>query len=141
MTRHAQVFVIGFVVLSALSTSVAAQDIFITPEQANGPPIHGDGLLIVVTAPIPDPQQPIGGVAALYESGVIRDEGSVILRLDVDATGIVVAAGINSSSGFPALDHAAVKLAKTPWRFTPGKLRGAPAPMSFLYRVDFKKPA
>ncbi len=146
MVRHAPIF--SMALLSVLSLSAAAlgaqfkNPLTVTPERLNGPPIQGDvGVPVVVIAPKPDPQYPIGGVAALYQSGAIRDEGSVVLRLDVDASGKVVDAGVNASSGFPSLDQAAVTLAKTPWRFTPGKIQGAPAPMSFLYRVDFKKPA
>ena len=145
MARHAPMFSIA--VLSALSLSAAAlgaqfkNPFPVTPERLNGPPIQGDvGVPVVVIAPTPDPQYPISGVAALYQSGAIHDEGSVVLRLDVDATGEVVEARVASSSGLPALDQAAVQLAKTPWRFAPGKIQGAPAPMSFQYRVEFKKP-
>lgn len=48
----------------------------------------------------------------------LREQGLVLVRLCVNQQGIVDEVGIYKSSGFPSLDHSALK-ALAQWRFTP----------------------
>jgi protein TonB len=70
-----------------------------------------------------------------------RVEGDVVLRLFVDSTGHVVpeSSRVGESSGYPALDSAAVAGAKT-LRYTPARRRGAPVATAFLQRIEFRHP-
>jgi protein TonB len=52
-----------------------------------------------------------------------RQEGVVLLRLQISATGIVEDAEVVQSSGVPSLDDAAVRTVLT-WRFHPARLLG-----------------
>lgn len=70
-----------------------------------------------------------------------RIGGTVILRLFVDETGQVVAEStrIQESSGYPALDSAA--LAATPdLRYAPSLRDGRPVAASFLQPFNFRAP-
>ena len=48
----------------------------------------------------------------------LREQGLVVVRLCVNQQGIVDGVDVYKSSGFPSLDHAALK-ALAQWRFTP----------------------
>lgn len=76
--------------------------------------------------------------AALYAR---RVQGNVTLRLFVDTTGQVRADStrIEESSGFAALDSAAVKGSQE-LRFVPAKLRGTPLAATLLFPVYFRHP-
>ncbi|MGE0439180.1 MAG: energy transducer TonB [Gemmatimonadales bacterium] len=70
-----------------------------------------------------------------------RIGGTVILKLFVDSAGRVVpeSTGVQESSGYPALDSAA--LAAVPrLRFAPGLRDGAPIATRFLQPVNFRAP-
>ena len=70
-----------------------------------------------------------------------RIGGTVILKLFVDSVGRVIpeSTGVQESSGYPALDSAA--LAGVPrLRFAPGLRNGSPVPTSFLQPVNFRPP-
>ncbi|EEF26589.1 Protein tonB, putative [Ricinus communis] len=64
-------------------------------------------------------------------------EGVVILQLYVLDSGKVGEAKVEKSSGFPALDEAAVKEALRSWRFVPGTKGGKPESMWFAIQVRF----
>jgi TonB family protein len=76
--------------------------------------------------------------AALYARKV---QGNVTLRLRVDRDGQVSADStrIEESSGYPALDSAAVKGSQE-LRFIPAKLHGEPMPVTILFPVYFRHP-
>jgi TonB family protein len=76
--------------------------------------------------------------AALYARKV---QGNVTLRLTVDRDGQVHADStrIEESSGYDALDSAAVKGSQE-LRFVPAKLRGEPMPVTILFPVYFRHP-
>jgi TonB family protein len=76
--------------------------------------------------------------AALYAR---RVQGNVTLRLQVDTTGQVRADStrIEESSGYPALDSAAVK-GSLELRFVPAKVRGDPIATTVLFPVYFRHP-
>ena len=75
---------------------------------------------------------------ALLEQGI---EGRVLLRLYVDAQGKLVgdSTRIAESSGYPALDSAAVQGAPS-LRFSPALRRGRPVSAPFLQPVHFRNP-
>jgi protein TonB len=76
--------------------------------------------------------------AALYARKV---QGNVTLRLHIDRDGQVRADStrIDETSGYPALDSAAVKGSEE-LRFVPAKLRGEPVPVTILFPVYFRHP-
>ncbi len=88
----------------------------------------------VMTTPDPGVEYP----SALFDQGI---EGNVVLRLYVDTAGRLVpeSTKIAESSGFPALDSAAV--AATPrFTFAPGRSNGSPVATLFLQPIHFRHP-
>ncbi|MEO8090980.1 MAG: energy transducer TonB [Gemmatimonadales bacterium] len=81
---------------------------------------------------------PVRYPQALLEQGI---EGQVLLRLYVDSAGQVVpdSARIAESSGYPALDSAAL-VAAPELRFSPALLQGHPVAASFIQPVQFRGP-
>lgn len=75
---------------------------------------------------------------ALYHQHV---QGNVVLHLRIDAMGAVVPESTNvvESSGYPALDSAAVKGSRE-LVFTPAKLKGKAIPVSVKLPVFFRHP-
>ena len=76
--------------------------------------------------------------AALYAR---RIQGNVTLRLFIDRDGQVAADStrVDESSGYPALDSAAITGSQD-LRFIPAKLRGEPLPATVLFPVYFRHP-
>lgn len=74
-----------------------------------------------IVGPRADPRFPL--TQPDYPSSEIRkgNEGRVLIRLRVGRQGQVLAAEIVKSSGFPALDHAALQTALREWRFLPAR--------------------
>lgn len=99
-----------------------------------------------VPAPPPDQEAPV----ALNADSPIqyppklfdrRVEGDVVLRLFVDSTGHVIAEStrVGESSGYPALDSAALAGAKK-LRYAPARHAGSPVAAAFLQRIEFRHP-
>ena len=65
------------------------------------------------------------------------EQGEVILEIRVTAAGNVDRVDIVSSCGFPELDEAAVRAARTA-RFTPAKSGGSPVASTARLKLDFK---
>ncbi len=90
--------------------------------------------------PVPlNPDSPVRYPEALATQGL---GGTVLLRLFVDSTGSVVAesTSIQESSGYPALDSAA--LAAIPeLRYAPALRAGVPVAALFLQPIDFRASA
>jgi TonB family protein len=82
-----------------------------------------------------NPVSPVEYPAPLREQGI---EGRVLLRLYADSAGKLVpdSTRIAESSGYPALDSAAVAGA-TELRFSPALRRGRPVAAAFLQPVQF----
>ena len=70
-----------------------------------------------------------------------RVEGDVVLRLFVDSTGRVIpeSSRVGESSGYPALDSAALAGAKL-LQYAPARRRGTPVAAAFLQRIEFRHP-
>jgi TonB family protein len=85
-----------------------------------------------------NPVSPMIYPPALLEQGI---EGRVLLRLYADAQGRLLgdSTRIAESSGYPALDSAAVQGAAS-LRFSPALRRGRPVAAPFLQPVHFRNP-
>ncbi len=83
-------------------------------------------------------QTPVQYPPALFDQGI---EGTVILRLYADTAGVLVndSTRVQESSGFPALDSAAVAAAPS-LRFAPARHDGKPVAASFLQPIYFRHP-
>jgi TonB family protein len=84
-----------------------------------------------------NPVSPVRYPPALLSQGI---EGRVLLRLFVDSSGTVIpdSTRIAESSGYPALDSAA--LAGSPeLQFSPARLQGRPVAAPFLQPVQFRR--
>ena len=85
-----------------------------------------------------NPVSPVEYPAALREQGI---EGRVVLRLYADSRGTVVAESckVAESSGYPALDSAAMTGASK-LRFSPALRNGRPVAGAFLQPIHFRNP-
>ena len=85
-----------------------------------------------------NPVSPMEYPQALLDQGI---EGRVLLRLYVDTTGQLLpdSTRIAESSGYPALDSAAVAGA-VGLRFSPAQRSGRPVAAPFLQPVHFRNP-
>jgi len=85
-----------------------------------------------------NPVSPVEYPTALREQGI---EGRVLLRLYADSQGTLVAEStkVAESSGYPALDSAAMAGA-TKLRFSPARRNGRPVAGAFLQPVHFRNP-
>jgi protein TonB len=68
----------------------------------------------------------------------LGEEGSVVLQVLVGADGKVQDGKVQTSSGFPRLDEAALKHALRAWRFTPGTEDGKPVTAWHSVKVTFR---
>ena len=90
-------------------------------------------------AKIDAPPKPPKTIKPDYPKGARQrgEQGEVILEIRVNAAGIVDRVDIVSSCGFPELDEAAARAARTA-RFTPAKSGGAPVASTARLKLDFK---
>jgi periplasmic protein TonB len=86
-----------------------------------------------------NPVTPMVYPPALLEQGI---EGRVLLRLFVDANGKLMldSTRVAESSGYPALDSAALSGARE-LRFSPALRSGRPVAAPFLQPVHFRHPS
>jgi TonB family protein len=85
-----------------------------------------------------NPVSPVEYPTALREKGI---EGRVLLRLYADSQGTLVAEStkVAESSGYPALDSAAMAGAPK-LRFSPALRKGRPVAGAFLQPIHFRNP-
>jgi protein TonB len=83
-------------------------------------------------------ETPVEYPPALFEQGI---EGNVVLRLHTDEAGTVVAEStkVAESSGYPALDSAALRAAPQ-LKFAPALRNGTPVAATFLQPIHFRHP-
>lgn len=65
------------------------------------------------------------------------EAGTVVLRINIAASGTVTATAVVASSGFERLDAAAQKAVQQ-WRFTPGTVDGVPTAMPLQVPIRFE---
>lgn len=120
--------------LSALVLTVACAGDSPADDAGSGVP-SSDGFQPPVAT---NPSPPFAYPPALYADGV---EGTVILRLWIDADGQIAADSttIAEGSGFPELDSAAL-LGAADLRFAPALQDGVPVSTIFLQPVQFRQP-
>ncbi|HVS18664.1 MAG TPA: TonB family protein [Planctomycetota bacterium] len=84
------------------------------------------------------PLQLVHGPPPAYPRLALRlqQQGDVLLELEVDAAGRVVAVHMLESSGFERLDEAARQTVLA-WRFEPALRDGEPVPERFRHRIQF----
>lgn len=68
----------------------------------------------------------------------LREEGTVVLRVNLDTQGNVLDISIEKSSGFQRLDQAAHEAVKQ-WRFVPAKRGQTALPSAALVPIEFKQ--
>jgi TonB family protein len=85
-----------------------------------------------------NPVSPVRYPQALLDQGI---EGQVLLRLFVDSAGTVIpdSTRVAESSGYPALDSAALAAAPD-LRFSPALHQGRPVAAPFIQPVQFRSP-
>ena len=90
-------------------------------------------------AKIDAPPKPRKTIRPDYPKGARQrgEQGDVVLEIRVNAAGIVDRVDIVSPSGFPELDEAAVRAARTA-RFTPAKSGGSPVASTARLTLNFK---
>lgn len=83
-----------------------------------------------------NPESPVNYPPDLWERQV---EGTVVLRLHLDEQGSVLpdSTRVSETSGYPALDSAAVR-AVPDMRFSPARRDGQPVATTFLQPVHFR---
>jgi protein TonB len=91
--------------------------------------------------PTPPKTRSFPSAEEYYPPSSVRNEeqGSSVIEICVDAKGKLLRdAAVRTSSGFPKLDEAAVKMARA-GRYTPGTMNGQPVPESCVpLKVTFK---
>lgn len=70
------------------------------------------------------------------ESRHRREQGEVLLRVELDETGGIERVSVVQSSGFSRLDEAA-RLAVAMWHCEPARLAGRPVPAVAMQRLEF----
>ena len=100
---------------------------------------------VAPTAPDGDPPVALNANTPLvYPTALLRAgiEGTVVVRMYADAKGAIVRDSIRiaESSGYPALDSAALAAAPT-LRFAPARHDGRAVPAPFLQPFQFRNPA
>jgi TonB family protein len=136
VSRHVARVALGAVALGVVLADCTSHD--------DGTVALGSEQPVVADEPVDLPPVAINPVSpmiypqALLEQGI---EGRVLLRLYVDAQGKLVgdSTRIAESSGYPALDSAAVQGAAS-LRFSPALRRGRPVSAPFLQPVHFRNP-
>ena len=72
------------------------------------------------------------------EARRLNEEGSVVIVVHIDNTGIPTGVDISQSSGFKDLDQASVDCAMQGWRYAPALMNGNPISSTKQYRITWK---
>lgn len=101
-------------------------------EEVEAPPVAVEAARLEPARPIacPPPRYPRASIAR-------GESGTVLLRIDVAADGVVVDVHVETSSGFARLDEAAEDAAYA-WTFAPARLGGVAVASKFHHRVTFR---
>jgi protein TonB len=91
-----------------------------------------------VVPPRSNPRRPVTQPEYPPSSKRAGEEGTVVLQLYVLEDGKVGEAKVQTSSGFPKLDEAAMKEALRSWKLLPATQGGKPIAMWYSFKVTFK---
>lgn len=121
-----------------------------TAEEAQGIILTAADPAPMQTAPSIDSSTPLAGAQLQYRSApppaypvpALRnhEQGTVLLRVEVDSSGQPVVVGIERSSGSRSLDQAARQQVLKHWRFEPAQREGVAVPAIGLVPVQFSLP-
>ena len=107
------------------------------------PPPDGEGEDNGIFEVVEDMPEPVGGIQAIYENLSYPDvarragiEGRVSVQFTVDVNGNVSDAQVLRGIGGGADEEAVNAIMNTQW--TPGRQRGRPVPVRFVYTVQFR---
>lgn len=104
-------------------------------------PLATDGApLPAGVSPAPGDQPvPISSPAPRYPSAALRrrEAGTVLVRVEVDTTGMPVGVALVQRSGSRDLDRAAMEAVRA-WRFQPAQRNGQPVAGSLVIPIDFR---
>lgn len=115
-----------------IAISSAPSETAITEATSEKPPPPGP------TVPVrPDPRRPVTQPEYPPSAKRLEQEGVVGLLLLVGADGRVQEVQVETSSGFPALDNAAAREARS-WRFLPAQDAGKPIAAWHRLKVRFR---
>lgn len=129
--------------LSQMLPVVLMSGVMTTPAISNT--FHGVYMaqsLNVGSAPNPTPEdirKHRQGLVYPLESQMLNEEGTVGLKISLTERGTMSNVVVESSSGFPRLDNAALKYAKTNWQYKPTEA-GLPVPAAVQVNVTFDMP-
>lgn len=113
-------------------------DLTPTMPQATLPSARGGGEAEGAVVPArPNPGAANAPPEYPYASRIRNEQGRVTLRLDVDALGSVTDVRVLTSSGYPALDQAAIQAVRL-WRFEPALRDGQPVFSSVSLGLTFQ---
>ena len=104
----------------------------VIPSMATGSVKSSAGGAIQIPSYFLNPPPPYPG-----EARKLKQEGLVVLSVDVDCRGWVASVAVKSGSGFPLLDQSAIRTVKT-WRFKPARIAGVPVQTNVEIPVRFK---
>ncbi len=131
MVRPAPARPVALFALVSLAACGGGDDVQATPAAGGAPVRESPPVALNANSPVVYPP-------ALLAQGV---QGTVLLRLYVDAKGVVVpdSTRVAESSGNPGLDSAALASAPA-LRFAPALRDGAPVASAFLQPIRFRTP-
>ena len=121
--------------MAAVPDAVQAAPAGVVPKPVVAPagePVPGSITTRAVRRYAPPPFYPPAAKAA-------RQHGTVLLNVDVDATGVVTGVSVKQSSGFPLLDDAAMQAMRV-WKFDPARTNEVAVPSRTEQPVEFKVP-
>ena len=122
------------------------------PEQALPPPLDETVPAPMPEVPLPDASTPVAMApgdqpvpikgqtpAPRYPSGALRrgESGTVLVRVEVDVSGMPAGVALVQRSGSRDLDRAAMEAVRK-WRFQPAQRDGQAIPGSLVIPLDFK---
>lgn len=108
-------------------------------ERPEAPPAAATERSAPRQAKIDAPPQPVRNIRPDYPrlAKLRGEEGDVVVEIQVGADGSVAQVAVVSSSGFPSLDEAAVKAARSA-RFKPAKAEGRPVASAARLTLEFR---
>ena len=132
--RRATGFDRGLVRIVAPAVPALVQPPATRPPEAQRPETQPPAPVVVAARPLEGANAPPYYPRLAQRRGV---EGKVVVALELDASGVVIAARVAESSGSTVLDAAALNALRS-WRFEPATRDGRPIAASWHQVVEFR---